>query len=213
MTLKECRTTIGKGANHVMGALAILWLAWALSGVTGAPANLESPSEGGMGTGNFLGRLLTDKVAIEFMPTIVFLLSSVVAFSTGTSWGTMALLMPLVIRSTAGMETLEPNDPLMLATVGSVLAGAIFGDHCSPISDTTVLSSQASGCNHVAHVWTQMPYALLVALASVLFGTLPVGFGVPVWILLPIGMISLIVAQALLGRSADDESSVGQEAS
>jgi Na+/H+ antiporter NhaC len=87
----------------------------------------------------------------------------------------------------------------MVASIGGVLAGAIFGDHCSPISDTTVLSSQASGCNHVAHVWTQMPYALLVALVSIACGTLPVGFGLPVGPCLLAGSVALVGLLLLLG--------------
>ena len=85
-----------------------------------------------------------------------------------------------------------------------MLAGAIFGDHCSPISDTTVLSSRASGCDHMAHVWTQMPYALVVGGASILFGTIPVGFGVPVWPLLPLGVAALVVWLLVVGKKVSD---------
>ena len=145
------------------------------------------------------------------MPTIVFVLSSFVAFSTGTSWGTMGILMPIVVGATYRMMQLrlgssDPHAPILIASIGSVLAGAIFGDHCSPISDTTVLSSQASGCNHVAHVWTQLPYALVVAVVSILFGTLPVGFGISVWPLLAIGSAALIVIVRLFGRRVVESS-------
>jgi Na+/H+ antiporter NhaC len=88
----------------------------------------------------------------------------------------------------------------MLAAVGSVLAGAIFGDHCSPISDTTVLSSQASGCDHIAHVRTQMPYAILGAAVAIACGTIPVGFGVSVWLLVPLGIPVLALALWGLGK-------------
>jgi Na+/H+ antiporter NhaC len=94
----------------------------------------------------------------------------------------------------------DPEQTLMIASIGSVLAGAIFGDHCSPISDTTVLSSQASGCDHVSHVWTQFPYAMLVAIVAVTVGTIPVGFGLPVWPLLALGSVVLVVALLILGR-------------
>ena len=90
----------------------------------------------------------------------------------------------------------------MIGSVGGVLAGAIFGDHCSPISDTTILSSQASGCDHVEHVRTQLPYALLVGAVSIVLGTLPVGFGVSPWLLLPTGTVMLIVAMFVLGKKA-----------
>ena len=184
------------GARQVIPALAILWFAWTLSQLTDAEH---------LHTAHFVSGLFENSVAPAFLPTVVFILSSLVAFATGTSWGTMGILTPLAIRvmynmvETAG-EAIEPTSPLLLATVGSVLAGAIFGDHCSPISDTTVLSSQASGCDHISHVRTQMPYALLVGLITILCGTLPIGFGVPVWILLPIGLITLIFLMRFLGQ-------------
>ena len=149
---------------------------------------------------------MTQAVWLPLLPTVVFVISSVVAFSTGTSWGTMGIIMPIAIptafaalTATTG-EAVDLNSPIMLACVGSVLAGAIFGDHCSPISDTTVLSSQASGCHHLAHVWTQMPYALLVGGIAILCGTLPIGFGISVWWLLPAGMIVLVAALLVIGR-------------
>ena len=142
---------------------------------------------------------------VQLLPTFVFLLASVIAFSTGTSWGTMGIVMPLVIPlaySQIALDgaTVAANNPILLCCVGSVLAGAIFGDHCSPISDTTVLSSQASGCNHIAHVQTQLPYALLVASVSALFGTLPIGFGVSVWIMLPIGVGVMLAFLLIFGK-------------
>ena len=113
----------------------------------------------------------------------------------------MPLVIPLAYSQIAlDGGTVAKNDPILLCCIGSVLAGAIFGDHCSPISDTTVLSSQASGCNHIAHVRTQLPYAVLVASIAVLFGTLPVGFGVSVWIMLPIGVVMLLAFLLVFGK-------------
>jgi len=197
----ELRAAAWSGAQLVVPALAILWLAWALSGITG---------KDNLGTGEYLGALLQQRIDIRWMPTMVFVLASLVAFSTGTSWGTMGILMPIVVGATYRMlqsQTggVDPSSTLMTASIGSVLAGAIFGDHCSPISDTTVLSSQASGCNHVAHVWTQMPYALLVAGVSIVCGTLPVGFGAPVWICLSGGSAALVVLVFVLGRRVEIE--------
>jgi Na+/H+ antiporter NhaC len=116
--------------------------------------------------------------------------------------------MPLVIAVTYSLLTATgatrvAADPVMLGAIGSVLAGSIFGDHCSPISDTTVLSSAASGCDHLAHVSTQMPYALAAAAASVLLGTIPAGFGVSPWILLPLGLAALWLLLWSLGRRVD----------
>lgn len=199
LTLSAARAAAMRGARLVLPALVILWLAWALSGITGKEH---------LGTGEFLGSILQQAVDVRWMPTIVFVLSSFVAFSTGTSWGTMGILMPIVVTTTFRMlqpatGTVDPHDTLLIASIGSVLAGAIFGDHCSPISDTTVLSSQASGCNHVQHVWTQLPYALVVAGVSILCGTIPIGFGVPVWPLLAIGPLVLLAVVVMLGRRSD----------
>jgi len=150
--------------------------------------------------------LLGPWVAASWLPTIAFVLSSAVAFATGTSYGTMGILMPMVIdvtyRLLAGDETssVVTQNPIMIASIGGVLAGAIFGDHCSPISDTTILSSQASGCDHVEHVRTQLPYALLVGAVSILFGTLPVGYGVSPWLVLPVGIVALVVCLLLFGK-------------
>ncbi len=198
-TFDELRAAAWRGAQLVIPALAILWLAWALSDITGKE---------NLGTGEYLGSLLQQRIDIRWMPTMVFILASIVAFSTGTSWGTMGILMPIVVGATYRMMQqqvggVDPNDPLMIASIGSVLAGAIFGDHCSPISDTTVLSSQASGCNHVAHVWTQMPYALLVAAVSIVCGTLPAGYGAPAWACLLSGSIVLAILLLVLGRRVE----------
>lgn len=140
---------------------------------------------GGLATANYVGSEIRQLVSPEWMPTIIFILASAVAFSTGTSWGTMGILTPLVVSVTYQMLALANpqtaavdlvHHPILVGSIGSVLAGAIFGDHCSPISDTTVLSSVSSGCNHIAHVRTQMPYALVVALLVIPLGTIPVGF-------------------------------------
>lgn len=199
MNRAQFQTAAFHGARQMLGALVILWLAWALSAMT-------REDDGCLQTGVYVSELLGPWVAAAWLPTIAFVLSSLVAFATGTSYGTMGILMPLVIRVTyrllAGGEpsSLVAHDPIMIASIGGVLAGAIFGDHCSPISDTTILSSQASGCDHVEHVRTQLPYALLVAVVAIFFGTLPVGFGVSVWLLMPLGIIALAVILLFLGK-------------
>jgi len=118
-------------------------------------------------------------------------------------------MMPLSISVTYSLlvplNEADPNHHLMLGTIGGVLAGAIFGDHCSPISDTTILSSAASGSDHLDHVITQMPYAVTVAGVSVLFGYIPVGFGFQPYILLPVGLIVLFLILQFYGRSAEIE--------
>lgn len=143
----------------------------------------------------------------KWLPTLIFVLAGFTAFATGTSWGTMGIIMPLALPLVGSMLNMsgpiDPQSPIFLATIAAVLAGAIFGDHCSPISDTTVLSSNASGCSHLAHVWTQMPYALLVGVVSIVFGTLPIGFDVPWWICLPLGTVALVVIMLWFGRPVD----------
>ena len=201
LSITEVRRSAWAGAQAMMPALLVLLLAWSLSDTTGSE-NLQ--------TAEYLGGLIGPWLDVALMPTVVFLLAAGVAFSTGTSWGTMGILMPLAIEVTAGMlETagheLAAGDPIFAGTVGGVLAGAIFGDHCSPISDTTVLSSRASGCDHVAHVRTQLPYALLVAAVSVVCGTLPVAYGWPVGWSLVLGTVALVVLLRVLGKRAGSE--------
>ena len=117
----------------------------------------------------------------------------------------MGILVPMVVQTAHVLlsqdgSAVASNDPILLSSIGGVLAGAVFGDHCSPISDTTVLSSQSSGCDHLAHVWTQMPYALLAGSVSILLGTLPIGFGVSVWLLLPLQIAALFVLMRVFGK-------------
>jgi Na+/H+ antiporter NhaC len=214
----------GRGAALLLPAVAILWTASAMSRMTG-----DRSVDGDVGqgyqykdyrlyTGQYLSRLIandagdgaeSDSVTtLRLMPTIVFLLAGVVSFCTGTSFGTMGLLVPMVITLThallsAGSEAVSPHDPLLLASVGAVLAGAVFGDHCSPISDTTILSSQACACDHIAHVVTQLPYAVCVAVVAVLLGTLPIGWGAPLWLLLPAQATALLASLLLFGRRVE----------
>ena len=174
---RECYWASVQGVLQVAPALVILWLASALRRATGAEA---------LDTGGYLAGLLQAHLDPRWLPTVVFLLAAAVSFATGTSWGTMGILMPLVIQTAhamlgAGGEAVWPHDPIFLGAMAGVLAGSIFGDHCSPISDTTVLASLASGCPHMEHVWTQLPYAVVVAVVSVLLGTLPAGWGISPW--------------------------------
>ena len=183
-----------RGALQMLPAMVILWLAWALSAQTDASQ---------LNTGGYIAGWLSERVSPVLLPTAVFLISSGVAFSTGTSWGTMAILTPISMHLAISVSNGEPYDPVALATLGSVLAGAIFGDHCSPISDTTVLSSRASGCDHMTHVRTQLPYALSVGVASIVFGTIPVVFGVSPYLCLASGGVATICLVLLLGKKPD----------
>jgi len=194
------------GAWQMVPALVVLWLAKSLAQVTSTD-DIEGTKLAYLQTGDYLGGLLEGVVIAQLMPTLVFVLAAVVAFATGTSWGTMGILMPLAVSSTFNLLEATAADPssehpILLGSVAGVLAGAIFGDHCSPISDTTILSSRASGCPHIAHVRTQLPYALLAAGVAIIFGTLPVGFGVSPWPCLFVGVVVLAGLVRWLGRSA-----------
>lgn len=185
------------GLRATLFGMIILVLAWSLSDVTAA-----------LNTASFLVTLLAGSLPVEFIPAIAFILAAITAFTTGTSWGTMAILMPLVIPlAWAVMTVAGIADPggmhILYSSVACVLAGAVWGDHCSPISDTTVLSSIASGCNHIEHVRTQLPYALLVGVAALLIGTIPGGFGLHPAISILVGIVVLYAVLRTLGRRAE----------
>lgn len=198
LTPKEVVVAYGKGVGTLVEACAILILAWMIKGVCDD-----------LGTGLALVGMIGDAVPAVALPVVIFLLAGVVAFSTGTSWGTMALLLPVA----APLATVLSGElPIVLACMGAVLDGAIWGDHCSPISDTTVLSSTATGCPHMAHVKTQLPYATLAMVTAGLVGY--VGFALwelPCWGIYSLGVAGMLAALLLLGREAGDETSVKRE--
>ena len=182
------------GLRAMVIAMVILVLAWSLGSVTEE-----------IGTASYLAQLLTGRVALQLIPAIVFATSAAMAFATGTSWGTMAIMLPLVIPLTVSLGGGAGFDggtgySILLGSISSVLAGAIFGDHCSPISDTTVLSSTASACDHVDHVRTQLPYALLVAAVGMVLGDIGTAYGLPNWVALLGGAATLVVFLRLFGK-------------
>jgi Na+/H+ antiporter NhaC len=137
-----------------------------------------------LGAANYLVALLSKQLSPAWLPALVFLLASVISFSTGTSWGTMAIVMPLTIPLAVKLTAFHGGgveSPILVASVGAVLAGAVFGDHCSPISDTTIVSAFSSDCDVMAHVRTQLPYALAGAAIATLVGYLPAGYGISPW--------------------------------
>ncbi len=182
--LSEAIETWVHGMKSLIITGVILLLAWSLSSVIKD-----------LGTSAYLVSLLSDTVPKFLLPSIIFILASVIAFSTGTSYGTMGILMPLAIplANAIGINaSLAGNDlhTYIVVSVGAVLTGAIFGDHCSPISDTTILSSMGAGSDHVDHVKTQLLYAVVVAVISVIFGYIPAGLGLPVYLILPAGIVA-----------------------
>jgi Na+/H+ antiporter NhaC len=197
LTLQEAVDAWYAGMKAMLLAVIILILAWALAEVNDVLA-----------TADYLVGILSDAITPGFLPTLVFVLAAATAFATGSSWGTMAILIPLVVPLAWGVVSAEAVDPFALspilyASISAVLAGAVWGDHCSPISDTTILSSLATQCDHIDHVRTQLPYALVVGAAAVLLGLLPIGFGVPWWLCLPVAAAVLFAILQFFGRTSE----------
>lgn len=148
-----------EGARSMTGSIYILVLAWVLTGVIG-----------NLGTGSFLAGLVGDSMGAHWLPALMFLLTCVMGMATGSSWGTFGIMLPI-----AGDMAAATDVALLLPTLAAVLAGSVFGDHSSPISDTTILSSTGAGCDHIDHVTTQLPYSVTVALIC-LAGYVVMGF-------------------------------------
>jgi Na+/H+ antiporter NhaC len=162
--------SLAQGLSRALVPCAILILAWSLKGCC------ES-----LKTGGFLKTIMAGRVSPQWFPPIVFLVASVVSFATGTSYGTMAILVPTAIPIAFALDG-DSYGLTTMITLGAILDGAIFGDHCSPISDTTIISSTASSCDLIQHVRTQLPYSILVAAVALLFAYLPSAFGLaPLW--------------------------------
>lgn len=140
----------------------------------------------------FLSALIQGKVPSGLFPATVFLTGTLISFTTGTSWGTMGVLMPLAIPVAVSLGGSGEETALIPVTVAAVFSGAVFGDHCSPLSDTTIVSSIACDIDPLAHVQTQIPYALIAAGLALVAGFLPAGYGAPAWISLITGIILLV---------------------
>lgn len=190
MPIKEAIETWVMGVKSMNITAVILLLAWSLSGVMKE-----------LGTATYLVSVLSDTLPAFLLPTIIFILGSIISFATGTSYGTMGILMPLAIPLSFA---LNPDPNFVILNVGSVLTGAIFGDHCSPISDTTILSSMGSACDHIDHVRTQLAYAVVVAAVAILAGYIPAGLGAPVMVTLPAGVILLGVIVRFFGKKIEE---------
>ena len=174
ISFKQFADSFVDGFKAMSSAILILIFAWTLSGVT----NL-------LGAKVFVAELVRGAAAgfANFLPAIVFLIGIGLAFSTGTSWGTFGVLLPIVCA-------VFPSGELMVIAVSACLAGAVCGDHCSPISDTTIMASAGADCNHIAHVSTQLPYAMTVAGVSFV-GYVLAGFIQNAWIVLPLSLVMM----------------------
>lgn len=175
LTFTQFTDSFVDGFKAMVPAILILTFAWTLSGITNQLGAKIYVAELVRGTASGLANLL---------PAIIFLIGVGLAFSTGTSWGTFGVLLPIVCA-------VFPSGELMVISVSACLAGAVCGDHCSPISDTTIMASAGADCNHIGHVSTQLPYALTVAGVSFL-GYLLAGFVQKVWIVLPVAVVMMM---------------------
>ncbi len=185
-TLQESMESVLKGFKSMLQAIVILTLAWALAELTKE-----------LHTADFFSSIfIAVNMPAFLLPAVTFLIAAVVSFSTGSSWGTMAILYPLILPASwlltkeYGMSY-DQSLHIFYGVVRAVITGSVFGDHCSPISDTTILSSMSSGCKHIDHVRTQLPYATTVAVVALIFGIVPGGFGISPLILYPFSFLVL----------------------
>lgn len=205
LTLEKCVEAWLDGAKSMMLAVVILILAWSLSKVCGD-----------MGTAETVAGLCQGRVPLALIPSLVFIIAAFIGFATGTSWGTMGILIPMVIQVVYSLGQTHGTDPealnqVLLASIGGVLAGSSFGDHCSPISDTTIMSSMASGADHIDHVRTQIPYALTAAGIAALIGYLPAGLGVSPLISIAVGTALLLFVIFIIGKPVDPDEAAEEE--
>lgn len=195
-TLEEGINTWIDGMKSLLITGVILILAWSLNSTISD-----------LGTATYLSEILGDKLSPALVPSLIFILGAIISFSTGTAYGTIGILMPLAIPLALNMSA-TGDLQLSIISASAVLTGAIFGDHCSPISDTTILSSMGAGCKHINHVSTQITYALFIAFITVFLGYLPAGYGVSVFIIMPVSLMAMYLALRFFGKKVEDATDV-----
>jgi Na+/H+ antiporter NhaC len=198
-TVRQGVDAMVEGFKAMLLALVVLTLAWSIGSVAGD-----------LHTADYVVGLAGEVLRPQWLPVLIFVIAAGISFATGTSWGTMGILVPLVIPIAHGLSVAAGNAPgsepyttILLGTVSSVLAGSVWGDHCSPISDTTILSSTASSSDHIAHVRTQLPYALAVGALGMVVGDVPTAFGLSPWISLLAGTGVIVGGVFLIGKRSD----------
>lgn len=192
LTFKQCMACLPEGFKAMVPAILILSFAWTLGGITSI-----------LGADVYVASLLDNSAgALQLLlPVIIFIIAAFLAFSTGTSWGTFSILLPIVVK------ILDPSSELLVITVSATLAGAVCGDHCSPISDTTIMASAGANCDHINHVTTQLPYALTVAVVSC-FNYVLAAY-IQNWVInLPIAIVSMIVTLVVMQKVMNKNSAV-----
>lgn len=193
-TLSEALQAWIAGVRSMLLAIVILVLAWCIGAVC---ADLNTPG--------YLVAKLSGLITPGLLPAIVFLVAAAISFSTGTSWGTMTILTPITIPlvyriSELAMLSPAHHEAVLLSSIAAILSGSVFGDHCSPISDTTIMSSMASAADHIDHVRTQLPYAAVVGVVAALLGYLPAGFAFPSAASLAVGAAVIVAVLLLWGK-------------
>jgi len=201
LSLREAMESWIQGVRSIALAVMILVLAWSLGEVCDH-----------LHTAQFVIGAIGDHLPASMLAAVVFVIAAGVSFATGTSWGTMGILFPLVVPLA---HELAPADPeIVLGAVGAILSGSVWGDHCSPISDTTIMSSMASSCDHVDHVRTQLPYALAVGGVSLVIGEIAVGLGLyGPWVALLLGAASLFAVVRFVGKPLTPPNDPAQKSS
>jgi len=175
---------VTQGVKSMVSAIMILVFAWSLSGVCREM----------IGTGEFVSGLVGGAgISLSILPAIIFVVAAFLSFSMGTAWGTFGILIPIVSMICTGAE----GAAILIPALGATLAGSVYGDHCSPISDTTILSSAGAKCEHIRHVETQIPYATFVA-AICFVGYLVAGFTRNPWISLAVSLVLMFGAFAVI---------------
>jgi Na+/H+ antiporter NhaC len=193
LTRRHTAACLWEGTKRSLLPIVILTLAWSLKN---SCISLQ--------TDTFMTTLLAGKISAVWFPPLLFFVASVTSFATGTSWGTMAILIPTAIPLAYALDG-DSYGLITMISLGAVLDGAIFGDHCSPISDTTIISSMASSCDHMQHVRTQLPYSLFVAAVALVCGYLPSAFGLNRLACLAVAVLAMALLLTLLRRKPTSE--------
>ena len=185
LSFSDCMSCLPSGFKAMVPAILILTFAWTLKAMTDS-----------LGAADFVAGVVNQSASslMNFLPAIIFLVGCFLAFSTGTSWGTFGILIPIVVDVFA-----NSNPELMIISISACMAGAVCGDHCSPISDTTIMASAGAQCNHVNHVTTQLPYAIFAAVISFIT-YIVAGFTQNAFISLAIGLVLLLGALFIMKK-------------
>jgi Na+/H+ antiporter NhaC len=194
LSLTETMNAWVGGIKTMMPAMIILVLAWCIGSVCND-----------LHTADYLVAKMSGIISPGMLPTLIFLSAAAISFSTGTSWGTMTILTPITIPLAVKIlelssVTAPTQEAILLSSIAAILAGSVFGDHCSPISDTTIMSSMACAADHVDHVRTQLPYAVTVAIIAITIGYLPTAYGFPTIFSLLLSMAFIIAIILLIGK-------------